>query len=73
MRPPREPDGSFTKDVEIRTWDGWEEVGVGDTVVRDVALGLDMKGGWKGFLEKGRRYWMRYDNRGVGMLGLDRY
>lgn len=76
IRPPREADGSFTKEMEIKSWDEWEEVHVGDTVERDVAVDLDVRSGWKQHLVVGRRYWLRCDDvglLGVGKLGLDRY
>ncbi len=62
--------------MEIGTWDGWEEVGVGDTTRREVAMGLDERSGWRAHLEKGKRYWLRCDDAGllgVGRLGVDRY
>lgn len=43
---------------------------------RDVAMGLDERSGWRPYLEKGRRYWLRCDDAGflgAGRLGLDRY
>lgn len=76
IRPPREPDGSFTKEMEITSWDGWEEVNVGDTVRREVAMGLDERSGWRKHLEKGKKYWLRCDDvgmLGVGVLGVDKY
>ena len=65
IRPPREADGSFTKEMEVTTWDGWEEVSVGDTVTREVVLGLDERSGWREFLEIGKRYWLRCDDMGL--------
>ncbi len=62
--------------MEIRTWDGWEEVSVGDTARREVALGLDERSGWRQYLEIGKSYWLRCDDAGllgVGRLGVDRY
>ena len=62
--------------MEIKSWDEWEEVHVGDTVERDVAVDLDVRSGWKQHLVVGRRYWLRCDDvglLGVGKLGLDRY
>ena len=76
MRPPREADGSFTRVIEVRSWNGWEEAHLGDTVKGDVAMGLDERSGWRKHLEKGKRYWVRCDDRGLlgrGRLGLDRY
>lgn len=76
IRPPREADGSFTKDMEVTDWDGWEEAEHGDMVKRDVAMGLDERSGWREHLEIGKRYWLRCDRAGllgVGRLGLDRY
>lgn len=76
IRPPREPDGSFTKEMEITSWDEWEEAHLGDTVKRKVAVGLDERSGWRQYLVQGRRYWLRCDDAGllgVGKLGLDRY
>ena len=76
IRPPREADGSFTKEIEIKSWDEWEEVHLGDTVKREVAVGLDERSGWRQHLVEGRRYWLRCDDAGllgVGKLGLDRY
>ena len=76
IRPPREPDGSFTKEMEIKNWDEWEEAHLGDTVKREVAVDLDERSGWRQHLVLGRRYWLRCDDAGllgVGRLGLDRY
>lgn len=76
IRPPREADGSFTKEMEVTSWDGWEEVSVGDVVEREVTMGLDERSSWKHHLEKGKSYWLRCDDAGlygVGKLGLDRY
>lgn len=76
IRPPREPDGSFTKEMEVTSWDGWEEVSVGDTVSREVVLGLDERSGWRLHLEIGKSYWLRCDDAGllgVRKLGLDKY
>lgn len=76
IRPPREADGSFTKEMEVTSWDGWEEVRVGDTVEREVTMGLDERSGWSQHLEPGKKYWLRFDDAGllgVGVSGLDRY
>ena len=76
IRPPREANGSFTKVIEVRSWNGWEEAHPGDTVKAEVAMGLDDRSGWRQHLEKGKRYWLRCDDRGLlgrGRLGLDRY
>ena len=76
MRPPREADGSFTRVIEVRNWNGWEEVHLGDTVKGEVAMGIDERSGWRQHLEKGKKYWVRCDDRGLlGLrkLGLDRY
>ena len=76
MRPPREPDGSFTKEMTVTSWDEWEEVDVGDTVTREVTIGLDERSGWRKHLEIGKSYWLRCDDVGLlgsGRLGLDRY
>ena len=76
IRPPREADGSFTKEMEVISWDGWEEAHVGDTVRREVALGLDERSGWRDHFETGKSYWLRCDSvglLGVGRSGLDRY
>ena len=76
IRPPREANGSFTKEIEVRSWNGWEEAHLGDTVKGEVALGLDERSGWRQHLEKGKKYWIRCDDRGLlglGRLGLDRY
>lgn len=61
--------------MEVATWVGWEEVSVGDTVRREVVLGLDEGNAWGRFLEKGKNYWLWCDDVGlleVGWLGLDR-
>ena len=76
IRPPREPDGSFTKEMTVTNWDEWEEFSVGDTVTREVTMGLDERSGWIQHLEIGKTYWLRYDDvglLGLGRLGLDRY
>lgn len=76
IRPPREADGSFTKEMEVTSWDGWDEVSIGDSVTRKVTMGLDERSGWKQHLGQGKRYWLRCDDAGlfgVGKLGLDRY
>lgn len=76
IRPPREADGSFTKEMEIESWDEWEEVHLGDTVKREVAVGLDERSGWRQHLVEGGRYWLRCDDAGLlglGKVGLDRY
>ena len=76
IRPPREPDGSFTKEMIVTSWDEWEEVSVGDTVTREVTMGLDERSGWRKHLEVGKSYWLRCDDvgmLGLGRLGLDRY
>lgn len=76
IRPPREADGSFTKELEVTSWDGWEEAHPGDTVRKEVAMGLDERSGWSKHLETGKSYWLRCDDAGflgVGRLGLDRY
>lgn len=65
MRPPREPDGSFAEEMELATWVGWEEVSVGDTVRREVVLGLDEGNAWGRFLEKGKNSWLWCDDVGL--------
>ena len=62
--------------MEVATWVGWEEVSVGDTVRREVVLGLDERNAWGRFLEKGKNRWLWCDDVGlleVGRLGVDRY
>ena len=76
LRPPREPDGSFAKEMIVTTWAEWEEVSVGGTVTREVTMGLDERSGWSQHLEIGKTYWLRCDDvglLGLGRLGLDRY
>lgn len=85
-RLPRQPNSRFAREMEVATWDGWEEVSVGNTVRREVALDLDERCGWREYLEKGKNYWLRCDavglfwlrcddveSLGVRKLGLDRY
>ena len=76
MRPAREADGSFTKEAEVDSWDGWEELDVGDEVVRTVELGLDERSGWREHLDRGKKYWIRCDGAGLfgeEKVGLDRH
>lgn len=71
VRLPRQPNSRFAREMEVTTWDGWEEVSVGDTVRREVALDLDERSGWRGYLEKGKSYWLRCDNVGLFWLRCD--
>ena len=73
MRPAREADGSFTREMVVESWEGWEELGVGKSVTREVNLGLDERSGWVEHLEKGKKYWVRCDEAGLGKLRLDKY
>lgn len=86
VRLPRQPDSIFAGEMVVATWDGWEEVSVGDTVSREVALELDERSGWRENLERWKSYWLRCDavglfwlrcdvveSLGVRKLGLDRY
>lgn len=70
-RLPRQPYSRFAREMEVATWDGWEEVSIGDTVRREVALDLEERSGWGRYLRVGKSYWLRCDDVGLFWLRCD--